>query len=890
VSRRLRLVGCLVGLLLLLVGVQGAGGAPTELFFSEYIEGSSNNKALEIYNGTGATVDLTAGAYNVQMYFNGNPSAGLTINLTGAVADGDVYVLAHESANPAILAEADQTGAGGWFNGDDAVVLRRGSTIVDVIGQIGVDPGTEWGSGLASTADNTLRRKPTIEAGDADGGDPFDPADQWDGYPTDDSSDLGRHTISGGGDAAPRVESTSPANGGLDVPPDATITITFSEDVSTSAGWYAISCEISGAHTATEAGGARVYTLDPETDFSPGERCTVTIEADLVSDVDVDDPPDTMAADHSFSFTTLGPSVRIREIQDAAHISPLATSRVSRVPGIVTVKRPSSFYFQDPQPDGDVATSEGLLVFGSAAAAQVEVGDSVLVTGTVTEFRPGGVMTANLTTTELTSPSVEVVSRGNPLPAPTTIGRGGRVPPTTVIEDDASGSVEDSGVFDPDSDGIDFYESLEGMLVQVNDPVAVGPTNDFGEIPVLADNGADAGLRTSRGGIIVRPDDFNPERIILDDEVLATPDVNVRDRFTSAAIGVIDYSFGNFKLFVTNELARVDGGLRKETTGAPVRLQLSVATFNVENLDPTDGPAKFAALAAVIVNNLRSPDLLALEEVQDNNGPLNDEEVDASQTYGLLIEAIATAGGPAYDFRQINPEDDRDGGEPGGNIRVGFLFRTDRGLTFVDRPGATATTPNAVVGSGSSTRLEYSPGRIDPLNPAFNGDNPEFPTFAPSRKPLAGEFRFRGERLFVIANHFNSKSGDDPLFGRFQPPRRVTELQRHGQAAVVNGFVRNIVHANPLARVIVLGDLNDFDFSETLAIVRGRELFNLMSLLPARDRYTYVFDGNSQALDHILISWPLLLALPVYDVVHVNAEFADQTSDHDPQVGKFLLP
>jgi predicted extracellular nuclease len=886
---RVRVVGCLV-LLLLVVGVQGAGGAPTELFFSEYIEGSSNNKALEVYNGTGAPVNLAAQNYNVQMYFNGSSTAGLTINLTGTVGNDDVHVLAHEMANPAILAQADQTGGGGWFNGDDAVVLRRGSTIVDVIGQIGVDPGTEWGSGLQSTADNTLRRKTTIEVGDADGNDPFDPAAEWDGFPTDDSSDLGSHTLSGGGDAAPRVATTTPANGAVDVATDASITVTFSEDVSAGAGWYAIACESSGTHSATEAGGPRTFVLDPEADFSPGERCTVTIEADLVSDTDVDDPPDTMAADHSFSFTTLGPSVRIREIQGAAHISPLATRPVTRVHGIVTVKRPSSFYFQDPEPDGDVATSEGLLVFGSAAAAQVEVGDEVLVSGTVTEFRPGGVATANLTTTELTSPSVEVVSRGNPLPAPTVIGRGGRVPPTTVIEDDASGSVEDSGVFDPDSDGIDFYESLEGMLVQVNDPVAVGPTNDFGEIPVLADNGAGAGVRTSRGGIIVRPHDFNPERIILDDEVVDTPDVNVRDRFTSAAVGVIDYSFGNFKLFVTNELGRVDGGLRREATGTPSRLQLSVATFNVENLDPTDPPEHFAALAAIIVGNLRSPDLLALEEIQDNNGLLNDEEVDASQTYAMLIQAIAAAGGPAYDYRQIDPEDDKDGGQPGGNIRVAFLFRTDRGLSFVDRPGATATTPNSVVGSGAATRLEYSPGRIDPLNPAFNGNNPEFPTFEPSRKPLAGEFLFRGNRLFVIANHFSSKTADNPLFGRFQPPVRITELQRHAQAAVVNGFVRSIVRANPLAKVVVLGDLNDFDFSETLAIVRGHELFNLMSLLPARDRYTYVFEGNSQALDHILISWPLLLALPLYDVVHVNAEFFDQASDHDPQVVKLLLP
>ena len=103
---------------------QSARALASEIFISEYIEGTSNNKAIEIYNGTGAAVDLSTGGYNLQMYFNGNATAGLTINLTGTVADGDVYVIAHSSASAAILAQADQTNGAGWFNGDDAVVLR----------------------------------------------------------------------------------------------------------------------------------------------------------------------------------------------------------------------------------------------------------------------------------------------------------------------------------------------------------------------------------------------------------------------------------------------------------------------------------------------------------------------------------------------------------------------------------------------------------------------------------------------------------------------------------------------------------------------------------------------------------------------------------------------
>lgn len=170
---------------------------PTELFISEYIEGSSNNKAIEIYNGTGSAVNLATGDYVLQMYFNGAVTSGLNISLTGTVADGDVYVVAHGSAAAAILAQADQTNSSGWFNGDDAIVLRKGGTtgtIVDVIGQVGVDPGTEWGTGLTSTADNTLRRKADVCMGDTDPSDVFDPAVEWDGFANDTFGGLGSHT------------------------------------------------------------------------------------------------------------------------------------------------------------------------------------------------------------------------------------------------------------------------------------------------------------------------------------------------------------------------------------------------------------------------------------------------------------------------------------------------------------------------------------------------------------------------------------------------------------------------------------------------------------------------------------------------------------------------
>ena len=406
----------------------------------------------------------------------------------------------------------------------------------------------------------------------------------------------------------------------------------------------------------------------------------------------------------------------------------------------------------------------------------------------------------------------------------------------------------------PATDGIDFWESLEGMRVRINNALATGPTNDFREISVVADFGANAGPRTARGGARVIPGDFNPERVFLDDAILPTPTVNLGDSFAQVT-GVIDYSFGNFKLLYTEPLTVRSGGLQPEVTRAQEPNQLAIASFNVENLSPNNPPEKFAALAAQIVNNLRSPDIVALMEIQDNNGATNDGVVDAALTINLLAMAIETAGGPAYEFRSINPEDGKDGGEPGGNIRVGFLFNPAR-VAFVDRPGGTATAATAVLAGAEGPQLSFSPGRIDPANVAFNADAAAG-TFA-SRKPLAGEFVFKGNRLFVIANHFNSKGGDQPLFGRFQPPALVTEAQRVLQAGVVRGFVQSILALDGDAKVVVLGDLNDFEFSPPLALLKSTPLHDLVELLPEGERYTYVFEGNSQVLDHILVSESLL--------------------------------
>jgi len=599
----------------------------------------------------------------------------------------------------------------------------------------------------------------------------------------------------------------------------------------------------------------------------------------------------TRTATSSITLHVTPPPIYIHDVQGAAHISPYAGQTVLLQPAIVTAIRRTSasgngFWIEHPVAmwDADSATSEGIWVYTGSTVPTVLPGDSVTVSGPVNEYRGAS---ASLGLTQINVPvSIQVLSSGNPLPAFVQIGGAGRTLPATVIDDDATGDVESSGTFDPVTDGMDFYESLEGMLVFIDTATAVGPTNDFGsnrEIPVVL---VDATVRTPRGGIVVRATDFNPERIILNDWIKdgpTLPAVDVGDATGGVTSGVIDYSFSNFKLQVISPapLTFTPGGLAQEVTQAAGPGELAIATFNVENLAATDPITKFDTLAGLIVNNLQAPDILAVEEIQDINGTTNNGIVDASTTWNLLIGAITTAGGPVYQYRQIDPLNNQDGGATGGNIRQGFLFRTDRGLVFVDRPGASATTANAVVGSGAGTRLAFSPGRIDPTSAAFTD----------SRKPLAGEFTYNGKTIFVVANHFNSKGGDDPLYGHWQPPVLYSEVQRMMQAQAVNDFVDSILVADPLAKVVVLGDLNDFQWSNPMTALKGTPavLHNLMDTLPESERYSYVYEGNSQALDHILLSDELFSRnWYVHDVVHVNSEFAVQASDHDPQVVRLL--
>ncbi|MET8826009.1 endonuclease/exonuclease/phosphatase family protein [Streptomyces sp. NPDC004610] len=572
-------------------------------------------------------------------------------------------------------------------------------------------------------------------------------------------------------------------------------------------------------------------------------------------------------------------AVRIHDIQGSTRTSPYAGQQVTDVTGIVTGVRgygsSRGFWIQDPTPDADPATSEGVFVFTSSTP-RVAVGDAVTVSGTVTEYVPGGTASGNQSLTEITRPTVTVVSSGNPVPAATTIDSRSVPSRYTPAGDPAAGGSINALTLRPQRYALDHYESLEGMNVQVSDTRVVGATDPYTELWVTVkpyeNRGASGG--TVYGSYTAQ----NTGRLQIQSlgAVADFPKANVGDTLTGTTAGPLDYNqFGGYTMVANRIGALEQGQNERETTDRQRRDELSVATYNVENLDPAD--QTFEEHAAAIVTNLRSPDILSLEEVQDDNGATNNGTVSAEQTLTKLTDAIVAAGGPAYQWRSIDPVNNADGGEPGGNIRQVFLFNPDR-VSFTDRAGGDATTATGVTKVRGKAALTASPGRIDPANTAFTA----------SRKPLAGEFVFRGETVFVIANHFNSKGGDQRLTAQYQPPTRSSETQRHQQATLVNDFVQDILAKQKNADVIALGDINDFEFSETVDILEGEgELWSAVKSLPRSERYSYVFQGNSQTLDQILISPSIRRDDFEYDSVHINAEFHDQISDHDPQVLRF---
>lgn len=567
----------------------------------------------------------------------------------------------------------------------------------------------------------------------------------------------------------------------------------------------------------------------------------------------------------------------VARLQGAGHRSPLEGSRVWDVPGVVTAverdPRGAGFFLESLRPDDDPATSEGIFVSWPGVAS-LEPGLAVSVSGRVEEpTQPKG-----LPVTRLAASSVVPLDLPAELPPPARPFARGPVPP--VVDDDALAR------FEPTSDALDFWESLEGMRVEVPAGAVVGPSSRRGDF-VLRPDGSPETARTAVGGVLLPESGPSLDRVFVSRPFAGEPAaVDVGARVDAPFVGIVDYAWSTYRVRPLAAPATTAAASACDVTTSlrGDRRRLTVASFNVENLSVAGPSERFARIGERIAKSMLAPDVVALEEVQDDSGPAGkgDGVVTSKRTLAALVEAVVAAGGPRYEAVWIDPVEGREGGQPGGNIRVALLLNPAR-VTLVRRGAAGPLDATAPEGTGKDLRLTLSPGRVAPASEAFSPTDGEG-----VRRSLAVELLFRGTKLFVVANHLSSKSDDDRAFGSVQPPRAPTVARRLAQAREVRAFARSLLAADPKARVVLLGDLNDFEHSEAVRLLSAPPLENLVERIPAPSRYTFNFEGASQVLDHVVVS-PALAREAEIEILHLNSDCSDEkrTSDHDPVVARF---
>ena len=904
--RSLRSLTCALGVLAGLAVPGVAQAAPTELFFSEYIEGSSNNKALEIYNGTGAPIDLAASGYSVQMFFNGSASAGLTINLTGTVAAGDVHVLANSAANAAILAQADQTNGAGWFNGDDAVTLRKGTSVVDSVGQVGTDPGVEWGTGLTSTMDNTLRRKLLIESGDTTISDAFDPAVEWDGFATDNSRGLGAHPGLPP-EPAPTVVSTTPVDGEANFGLNSPLSVQFSEAVNVSSSWYTLVCSSSGAKTATVTSNqaSTLFALQPTTPFVGGETCTFTVLAAGVTDQDTDDPYDAMLADVTVRFATNDSDPCLRAITPIPAIQGSGSS--AAVTGAVTTRGivvgdyegPSpaqrGFFLQAATGDGDAATSDGIFVFNGNSNS-VELGQLVTVSGNAADFQDQTQVSATQVTVCGTG---SVATTDVTLPVPTA----------------------------------DFLERFEGMLVRMPQTLYVTEHFQLGRFGQVVMSSGD---RLVQPTSVVAPGapaialqaENNLNRLIVDDALQSqNPDPILFGRggnplsasntlrggdTATGMVGVLSYTWaGN---------SASGNAYRLRPVGA---LGGGVPSFVAANPRPSGSPAVGGSLKVVGMNLLNFFNSFGTTGCSFGvGGPVAecrgaDDAGEFARQWPKTVKAIIGTGGDVIGIGEI--ENDGYGSTSAIQFLVDRLNEATAPGTyaFIDADAGTGQL-NALGTDAIKVGLLYKPAKVAPIGQTAALNSVAFVNGgdgAPRNRPAIAQAFIdlnTGGRVVVSANHLKSKGSacDAPDTGDGQ-----------GNCAGVRTNAANLLadwlNSDPTGtgteNVLIVGDLNSYAKENPIAALEAKSFKNLIASRIGSDAYSYVFDGQWGYLDYALGNPAILSRVTGVAEWHVNADepsvldynddfksagqlvslyAADEfrVSDHDPVVVGLNLP
>jgi predicted extracellular nuclease len=292
-------------------------------------------------------------------------------------------------------------------------------------------------------------------------------------------------------------------------------------------------------------------------------------------------------------------------------------------------------------------------------------------------------------------------------------------------------------------------------------------------------------------------------------------------------------------------------------------------------------------IAAHIVDFLKTPDLIFLQEIQDDSGKKNDGTVSANGTLQTLVDAIYHAGAAFnYSFIDVPPVDNQDGGQPGGNIRTAYLYNPHKISLVPGSPrGGSLDANKVVVDSTGEIGLLFNPGRIDPTNEAWNS----------SRKPLAANWQtVSGERFFTINVHYSSKRGSSSVHGDARPPVNGAVAERTSQVDITAAFARTLLDADPSASLLIAGDMNEHVHATAVfAGFAGLVLdLDVVADIPEVERYTYVYDFQNQEIDHLFVSPALAARKPAFEHVHVNTwapSERERASDHDPSVAQIKV-
>ncbi len=681
-------------------------------------------------------------------------------------------------------------------------------------------------------------------------------------------------------EGAPTVIATDPADGAIIVPVDTNVVITFSEPVTVTGQWFTLTCAKTGAHTAAVSGGPTTFTLDPDTDLDPAEVCTVAVVAAQVTDQDSIDPPDAMAADYVFSFDTTDPCTApyttINAAQGSGPSSPLDGTPGVTVQGIVVGdfqgdSALNGFYLQSKPADvdADPLTSEGIFVFVPVAnpfsSVDVVVGDEVRVTGRVVEFN---------TLTEIDN-LTDLRICGTTTP-----------PAAAVVElPEATNNA---------------LERYEGMLITIPEPLTVAqnffqgqygqvtlasggrllqPTNAFvpgtQEAVALAHENARRLLVLDDGRSSTNP---NPTPYIGTDNTLRAGDTVLN------LTGVLEYgpinsgspAIRDYRLHPTEPLffARVNA---RTAAPDPVGGRLKVASFNVLNYFTTIDQSGGACFPSGTRSDCRGADSAAEFDLQS----------------AKIVQALVAMDADVVGLIEI---------ENNGSIAMSDLV--DR-LNAAKAPGAYAIvadpgTQAQLGGDAIKVGLIYQPGRVTPVGPSLLSTDPIF-----DRAPVAQIFveKATGAHFSVVVNHFKSKSSCPDDIGSPESdqgdgqgcwnPKRVQ------QAQALLTFIGDIQTAGGDPDVLIVGDLNAYQFEDPILALENGGLVNLLKQrVPGA--YTYTFDGLIGALDHALATpsaagqvsgatvWhvntdePAALDYNNYNNVSLQTISPYRSSDHDP--------